>query len=105
MMEIMMGLYINPPRGSKENFLQRYATEITIEEAKAWPFTNPDFILLVYVIPGPFAAVGIAYNTIERDVFTQHYPRLRKFYTTHRENIVFSKTGVSPGELLKREGW
>tara|TARA_R110000751_G_scaffold215713_7_gene319168 strand:- start:1109 stop:1396 length:288 start_codon:yes stop_codon:yes gene_type:complete len=64
-----MGLYINPPNMSKENWLTQHATPTSKSQ---WQDTTSYFdpVLLAHLNNGQFTALGIAYDASEQSRMT-----------------------------------
>lgn len=80
-----MGLYINPPDKSKEQFLQEHGRKISEADAKAWNFAADDLPVCL-VDNGAFTAAAIADRPSEVEAFTYgHDPRPRVWFAVKRD--------------------
>lgn len=79
-----MGYYINPPTGSKEDWLVKNAKSVTPAEARDFYKDcdhPPAVVLLVLVNNGAFTACGVAYSPGEAAAFQRpEDPRPKLFY-------------------------
>jgi hypothetical protein len=61
-----MGVYINPPKESKEAFLMREGRPLTQKDVRAWVFETPTKEFPVALVDnGPFTAAGVAFDAKE----------------------------------------
>jgi hypothetical protein len=81
-----MGLYLNPKNG-KEDFLQKYAIEISAQEFLEFP--DGEIYGLVHVDNGPFTALAVAYSPSEARYFvsTTDY-RPKRFYMVSKSDLI-----------------
>ncbi len=61
-----MGYYIDPPEGTKEEWLTNHGVEVSGDLRWGHP---PDTVLVCLVDNGPFTAAGICYNEAEFNEF------------------------------------
>ena len=65
-----MGIYIDPKKGTKEDFLNQHGLEITKEEFLSFESFSDGPSLPVCLIHNPrFSAAGVAYSKDEAEVF------------------------------------
>jgi hypothetical protein len=83
-----MGIYINPPKGTKEQFLAACATPISREDFMT--FSVPDDCLPVALVNnGAFTAAGVAYDLREVECFTHPTDfRPKKFYCVEKSKLL-----------------
>ena len=98
-----MGIYINPPNISKEEFLAQHCVEISRQQAEDWDFFGSSLVLLCYIENSQFSALAIIYNPHEGLCFTSPDPRPMSYFMTERENITSDKSGVSKEKLARYE--
>ena len=73
-----MGVYINPSKMTKEQWLLENATEVRIPTMEDVP---EDSMIICLVDNGPFKAAAVAYNSREFTEFTRSDDnRPKKFY-------------------------
>jgi hypothetical protein len=97
-----MGLYINPPHMTKEEFLNRYAKQISWGEFLDFNHhANPHLIPVCLMDNGPFTAAGIGFNQNECHAFGEIDHRPKKFYTLEKNLITPENAGISQ-EILER---
>ena len=79
-----MGFYINPPEGTKEDWLLRNGQAMISPD---WP--PPEGQVLVCMVDnGPFRAAGICYDKSEWEEFTAPDSRSKEWYLVPREKIL-----------------
>jgi hypothetical protein len=82
-----MGFYINPPRESKESFLNREGVRAT--GRVRWSDVPAGFLPVVLLDNGMFTAAGIAYSERELQAFTEPGdPRPKQFYMVRIEKLI-----------------
>lgn len=81
-----MGLYINPPNMSKEQFLTVFGTPCGIDDFCNAPEGKTGVCL---VDNGRFTAAGVAYSKGEAEAFARADGRYKRFYLvpTHRLSV------------------
>lgn len=69
-----MGLYVNPPRDTKEGFLQKHGRTLTVQETLGWEFTieNPE-LPVIYVARDTFTALHIICNSDDLGALMSNY--------------------------------
>lgn len=78
-----MGIYINPPDMTKEQFLTEVGTPLDGAPAGVW--SDPDTYPVCWMDNGPFTAAAIVYNERERDAMTlAEDGRPKQWYTVPR---------------------
>lgn len=83
-----MGLYINPPDKSKEEWLVENGRQIDEFDFVIHPFGNGN-IPVCLVDNGPFTAAGVAYNEVELKAFSDPRDTRRKvFFSVPIEKLV-----------------
>jgi len=60
-----VGLYINPPNMSKEDFLEKFCKKVNPDDILHFMFMNNEFIPICVVQNPNFKAIGILYNKRE----------------------------------------
>ena len=72
-----MGIYINPPQESKEQFLSKYGIKIREFDFKVFDFSDKTILPVCLVNNGPFTAAGVAYcpRQVEAFLYPDHRPR------------------------------
>lgn len=81
-----MGLYINPPDMSKEDWLARHGTRISVPLG-AWDFSSGRLVVCL-VDNGAFTAAGIADSQDELEVFRWGGdPRPKQWYSVPSEKL------------------
>ena len=81
-----MGMYINPRRGSKEQWLDENAVPVQPEnygstrQEQYAALCKDGFLPVCLVDNGPFTAAGIAYSQGEYEAFSYEDPRPRKWF-------------------------
>ncbi len=89
-----MGIYINPPNCTKEQFLNVNAIQISIKEFLNFDISNKEMSLVVLVDNGPFTAAAVAYNDEERKAFTAFDDfRPKKFYKVFSDLLTIELAG------------
>ncbi len=84
-----MGYYINPPSGTKEEWLNNNGLEVTGPEWGLLATNFPGRVYVCLVDNGPFTAAAIAYNEQEFDVFNApDDTRPRKWYVVPSDCII-----------------
>lgn len=82
-----MGYYINPPTGTKEDFLKEFGTPITRDEALKFDF-GQDSLPVCLVDNVTFTAAGIAHCPREVEAFMETATkRLTTWFVVSRENL------------------
>ena len=93
-----MGVYINPPNGTKEEYLWGNSLEITEKEARAFEFSSEEteFISVVVLFDnGPVTAAGVMHNELERDEFLDPEDRRPKlYYKIDKEVLTCPESGI-----------
>ena len=81
-----MGYYIDPPRGTKEQFLEEEGHPISLEALRKYTF-DQDTLPVCLVHNGfGFTAAGIAYNKTELSRFLSGiYDRKHQWYLVPRD--------------------
>jgi hypothetical protein len=82
----LMGYYINPKNGTKEQWLAEHGTPITPAVAKA--HVTGDKVVVCLVDNGAFTAAGIGYDDTERNAFAQPDSRPKLWYLVERGRLV-----------------
>lgn len=79
-----MGIYINPPDMTKEQFLEKFGIECRGDELEILE----DMLPVVLVDSGYFTAAAIAYSRYELSCLVDPFdPRPRKYYMVPREHL------------------
>jgi hypothetical protein len=84
-----MGLYIDPPDMSKEDFLKKHGTQTTLDECKML-FVNGQYkqrLPVCLVNNGSFTAAGIADTAGELGAFAYPDGRPKKWYIVAKEHL------------------
>lgn len=83
-----MGLYINPPGTTKEQWLINNAVGVQIPEL-AWSMheNDPEVIVVCLVNNVMFTAAGVAYNRNEFDTFNTPDGRSKEWWVVPKEKI------------------
>ena len=83
-----MGIYINPPSGTKEQFLAAFAIPISKEDFMK--FNVPyDCLPVALVNNGAFTAAGVAYDLREVECFTHPTDfRPKKFFYVEKSKLL-----------------
>jgi len=83
-----MGYYINPPVGTKEDWLARNGQQVNIAVVREMPWSDlKDKMFVCLVDNGPFTAAGIAYSDRERKAFLLPDHRPQKWYMVPRSDL------------------
>lgn len=80
-----MGLYINPPDMTKEEFLARHGTRVSESEVREFQYGVRTQLPVCLVHNGAFTAAGIADIPSERAAFLHSDPRPKKWFLVDRE--------------------
>jgi hypothetical protein len=97
-----MGVYINPPAETKEEFLHREGEHLSAQEFKAWDFTsNPTRLPVALVDNGPFTAAAVAFDAREiRDFSNPNDRRRHTFFSVPVEKLLDQEqSGIPKGYL------
>jgi hypothetical protein len=79
-----MGMYINPPGDTKENFLWKNGAAIPQEEAELHDDFE-DILLVVLIDNGNFTAAGICYSEAEKQAFLHPDSRPKTWWLVKKE--------------------
>jgi hypothetical protein len=76
-----MGLYVNPPDRSKEQWLAENGEKISLKELKDFSFQkDPEHLPVCLVDNGPFTAAAVIFSNREREAFTNPTDDRPKYY-------------------------
>ena len=91
-----MGLYINPPHESKEDFLNNHAKLISRGEFFAFNFAADTHLVPVCLVDnGPFKAAGVAFDYREVDAFVTEDHCPKKFYLIDKNLLTEDLAGIT----------
>lgn len=79
-----MGCYVNPPNESKEAFLQREGTRVSVSAAAITEASLP----VCLVDNGMFKAAGVAYSEGELQAFADPDGRPKQWFQVPREKLL-----------------
>lgn len=79
-----MGYYINPPSGTKEDFLAAHGKVVSQQDALAHDYSS-DSLPVCLVNNGAFTAAGIAYAIAEAKAFATPDGRPRQWWVLPKE--------------------
>jgi len=99
-----MGLYVNPTKTTKEEWLMANGCPVTSDDITGVRFADvirKGRIPLVWMDNGPFSAVGVAFNQREAEAFAQHDGRSKLFFTVPRDSLSNEDSGVGERLLLR----
>lgn len=82
-----MGTYINPEKGTKEDYLKEHGKEITREEFDAFAI-NDDTFAVILVDNGFFTAAWVADSLRELLEMKEPDPRPKKYYTVPKDKAL-----------------
>ncbi len=81
-----MGYYINPPEGTKEEWLVKHGVGVTPGMVREWDFKG-DYLPVCLVQNPSFTAAGIAYDKDEAQVFLAPDSRPRRWFSVSRADL------------------
>lgn len=83
-----MGCYVNPPGGSKENWLKENATKNFGGAVPSWNEIPAGEFAVCLVDNGPFTAAAVAYSEQELNEFADPSDdRLKEWFTVKQANL------------------
>ena len=96
-----MGIYINPPNLSKEEFLEQYGEILSFDEWRKiqYPIANLNAVPVVYIDNGSFSALGVAYNRGEQEAIAYevaHGDTRPKIFATVPASAISAQGGLHP---------
>lgn len=87
--ETTMGLYINPPDMTKEEWLAKYAEEATPTDLALTTYPLGDKVPVVLVDNGWFTAAGVMYSVRELQEFLDPFDsRPKKCFLASKEELL-----------------
>lgn len=88
-----MGAYVNPPTGTKEDWLALNARELTRAEAELHTDFEND-LLVVLVQNAAFSAAGVAFSPGEKDVFLNTCNREKRYFQAPKSLLLLASNLV-----------
>ena len=82
-----MGYYIDPQDMSKEEFLDKYGSEVTAAQAREHHAGKDGLFVVCLVDNGHFKAAGICYSDDERDRFLSPDGRPRSWFLVRGRDL------------------
>ena len=98
-----MGLYINPPQITKEEFLALYGNRVTVEAIQQFQFSPTSEVLPCCLVDnGHFTALAVGFEKDETmRWFNAADHRPKKFYLVSKTIIgQWNMSGITPREYL-----